>query len=84
MLLDGCLFALLKVWTVNEVLWDKAQHGSTRALMDGDLTRKQEQSMALNTSAMQSSQTLQLIDHTLNDSLVFISIDSAVLITVVP
>lgn len=37
--------------------------------MDGGLTRQQEQRTALNTSAMQSSQTLQLIDHTLNVSM---------------
>lgn len=37
--------------------------------MDDGLTRQQEQRTALNTSAMQSSQTLQLIDHTLNVSM---------------
>lgn len=37
--------------------------------MDDGLTRQQEQRTALNTSAMQSSQTLQLIDHNLNVSM---------------
>lgn len=31
----------LKVWTANEVFWDKARSGSTRALMNPDFTGQQ-------------------------------------------
>lgn len=50
---------LLKVWTVDDEFWVKARFGSTRDLMNDDLTVQQEQRTGLNTFLLCNCHCLQ-------------------------